>query len=212
MSRGGRGGFRGGPRGMGGGAPMGDISFKELMEITKGSGELYPRIEMNFGLVEPTRRERRNAKAQLEFLRNQRFSPYWPSIEAPPSAGSTHRAPGTGKAPSARAVTSMKEIHLQKEVFPQGIWQAFMEGETKRVARAERQVKRQKQEIDWSQFEKKAVEGEPVDQAEISEPEEVDEYEDEQDDDYNQNYFDNGEDERDDLGDDMGGGDDGVYE
>jgi hypothetical protein len=87
-------------------------------------------------LAEPSAKEKRNAQYQLDYLRRQRFSPYWPSSDGPHAtvSGSLNAAHKM-KDMEIKQIVSLKDVKMQKEVFPQEVWRQFMEGETKRVAR-----------------------------------------------------------------------------
>ncbi len=80
---------------------------------------------------------------QLDYLRAMRFSPYYtdPDAAVPGTSLSQNDENKKGKktgattAESSSKVVSLKDVKLQKEVFPQEIWREFMEGETRRVER-----------------------------------------------------------------------------
>lgn len=168
-------------------------------------------------LAPPTDKEVRNAVFQLDYLRHQRFSPYWPTLGArtlkptASAAGSKPTASGVEPADATHNKASLKQVKMQKEVFPQDVWRAYMDGETKRALRAARRQARTK--IDWAVFEAagagEGAEG-AVEGAGVSD-DDVGDYEDEVDDDYNQNYFDPGDDD-DDGGDDGGDEGGGTFE
>lgn len=147
---------------------------------------------------------------QLDYLRHQRFSPYWPT-QVPTKSKSTQGLSSTQSRNSEFQGPSLKQVKLQKEVFPQDVWRSYMEGETRRTQRVAQRHARSK--VDWAAFDAAGTGAETAGQEGPGEAggasdEEVGDYEDEVDDDYNQNYFDPGDDDMDDVdeGGDEGGG------
>ncbi|PWZ01323.1 hypothetical protein BCV70DRAFT_198750 [Testicularia cyperi] len=205
MSRGGgrggfgRGGGRGGRAGPGSNMPPMGLSFQELGTLDKTPSKLYPEVSTVPRMEKPDEREIRYASYQLLYLQEQKLSPYWPTLEQRkqsdlPRFTDRYR-------PETHDLPSLKSINMQKEVFPKGLWDSFMEGETKREEAKAKQKRKRK--INWDTIELEDRTGADDDNAEASsEPEDLGDYEDEEDDDYNEQYFDNGED--DDLGDDDG--------
>ncbi|CBQ72599.1 related to RPC31-DNA-directed RNA polymerase III [Sporisorium reilianum SRZ2] len=203
MSRGGRGGFgRGGGRAGGGGSnmpPMG-LSFQELGTLDKTPSKLYPEPPTVPRMERPDDKEIRYASYQLMYLQEQKTSAYWPTLEQRKQGDLTRFS--DRYRPEAQDLPSLKTINLQKEVFPKGLWDAFMQGETKREELKAKKKARRK--INWDSIDLEDRAGAEVDIGDASsEPEDLGDYEDEVDDDYGENYFDNGED--DDVGDDDGG-------
>ncbi|KIS69520.1 DNA-directed RNA polymerase III subunit C31 [Mycosarcoma maydis] len=203
MSRGGRGGFgRGGGRAGGGGSnmpPMG-LSFQELGSLDKTPSKLYPEPPTIPRMERPDHKEIRYASYQLMYLQEQKTSAYWPTLEER-KQGDLIRFTDRYR-PEAQDLPSLKSIHLQKEVFPKGLWDSFMQGETKREEQKAKKKARRKINWDSIELEDRAGADDDIGDA-SSEPEDLGDYEDEVDDDYAENYFDNGED--DDVGDDEGG-------
>ncbi|TKY87822.1 hypothetical protein EX895_003403 [Sporisorium graminicola] len=203
MSRGGRGGFgRGGGRAGGGGSnmpPMG-LSFQEISLVDKTPSKLYPEPPTVPRMERPDDKEIRYASYQLMYLQEQKTSAYWPTLEQRKQSDLTRFS--DRYRPEAQDLPSLKTINLQKEVFPKGLWDAFMEGETKREELKAKKKARRK--INWDSIDLEDRVGADDDLGDASsEPEDLGDYEDEVDDDYAENYFDNGED--DDVGDDDGG-------
>ena len=203
MSRGGRGGFgRGGGRAGGGGSnmpPMG-LSFQELGSLDKTPSKLYPEPPTIPRMERPDHKEIRYASYQLMYLQEQKTSAYWPTLEER-KQGDLIRFTDRYR-PEAQDLPSLKSIHLQKEVFPKGLWDSFMQGETKREEQKAKKKARRKINWDSIELEDRAGADDDIGDA-SSEPEDLGDYEDEVDDDYAENYFDNGE--ADDVGDDEGG-------
>ncbi|SJX62430.1 related to RPC31-DNA-directed RNA polymerase III [Sporisorium reilianum f. sp. reilianum] len=203
MSRGGRGGFgRGGGRAGGGGSnmpPMG-LSFQELGTLDKTPSKLYPEPPTVPRMERPDDKEIRYASYQLMYLQEQKTSAYWPTLEQRKQGDLTRFS--DRYRPEAQDLPSLKTINLQKEVFPKGLWDAFMQGETKREELKAKKKARRKINWDSIDLEDRAGAEDDISDA-SSEPEDLGDYEDEVDDDYGENYFDNGED--DDVGDDDGG-------
>ncbi|SPC67408.1 related to RPC31 - DNA-directed RNA polymerase III [Ustilago sp. UG-2017b] len=204
MSRGGRGGFggRGGGRAGGGSnmPPMG-LSFQELGSLDKTPSKLYPEAPTVPRMERPDDKEIRYASYQLMYLQEQKTSAYWPTLEQRKQGDLTRFS--DRYRPESQDLPSLKSINLQKEVFPKGLWDSFMEGETRREEQKAKKKSRRK--INWESIdmEDRAGGEDDVGGENSSEPEDLGDYEDEVDDDYAENYFDNGED--DDVGDDDGG-------
>ncbi|GAC93145.1 hypothetical protein PHSY_000708 [Pseudozyma hubeiensis SY62] len=208
MSRGGRGGFgRGGGR-AGGAAnnmpPMG-LSFQELGSLDKTPSKLYPEPPTVPRMERPDDKEVRYATYQLMYLQEQKTSAYWPTLEERKQADLPRFS--DRYRPEAQDLPSLQSINLQKEVFPKGLWDAFMQGEAKREEQKAKKKARRKVNWDSLDLEDRAGAEDDIGEA-SSEPEDLGDYEDEVDDDYAENYFDNGEDE--DAGDDDGG--EAVYD
>ncbi|EST04688.1 DNA-directed RNA polymerase III, subunit Rpc31 [Kalmanozyma brasiliensis GHG001] len=202
MSRGGRGGFgRGGGRaGAGSNLPPMGLSFQELGSLDKTPSKLYPEPPTVPRMERPDDKELRYASYQLMYLQEQKTSAYWPTLEQRKQGELTRFS--DRYRPEAQDLPSLKSINLQKEVFPRGLWDSFMEGETKREEQKAKKAARRK--INWESIDLEDRAGAEDDIGEASsEPEDLGDYEDEVDDDYGENYFDNGED--DDMGDDDGG-------
>ncbi|GAK65412.1 uncharacterized protein PAN0_008d3629 [Moesziomyces antarcticus] len=204
MSRGGRGGFgRGGGRAGGGGGsnmpPMG-LSFQELNTLDKSPSKLYPEPPTVPRMERPDDKEIRYASYQLMYLQEQKTSAYWPVLEQRKQGDLTRFS--DRYRPESQDLPSLKSINLQKEVFPKGLWDSFMEGETKKEELKAKKKARRK--INWDSIDLEDRVGAEDDVGDVSsEGENQGDYEDEVDDDYAENYFDNGED--DDVGDDDGG-------
>lgn len=208
MSRGGRGGFgRGGGRAGAGSSnmpPMG-LSFQELGSLDKTPSKLYPEPATVPRMERPDDKEIRFASYQLMYLQEQKTSAYWPTLEER-KQGDLIRFSDRYR-PEAQDLPSLKSINLQKEVFPKGLWDSFMQGETKREEQKAKKKARRK--INWDTMDLEDRVGAEDDLGDAaSEAEDLGDYEDEEDDDYAENYFDNGED--DDVGDDDGG--EAVYD
>ncbi|KAJ1023457.1 hypothetical protein NDA16_003074 [Ustilago loliicola] len=203
MSRGGRSGFggRGGGRAGGGSniPPMG-LSFQELGSLDKTPSKLYPEPPTVPRMERPDDKEIRYASYQLMYLQEQKTSAYWPTLEQRKQGDLTRFS--DRYRPESQDLPSLKSINLQKEVFPKGLWDSFMEGETRREEQKAKKKARRKINWDSIDIEERAGDQDDVGEA-SSEPEDLGDYEDEVDDDYAENYFDNGED--DDVGDDDGG-------
>lgn len=132
MSRGGRGGFgRGGGRAGGGSnmPPMG-LSFQELGSLDKTPSKLYPEPPTVPRMERPDDKEIRYASYQLMYLEEQKTSPYWPVLEQRKQGDLTRFS--DRYRPESQDLPSLKSINLQKQVFPNGLWDSFMERETKR--------------------------------------------------------------------------------
>lgn len=204
MSRGGRGGFggRGGGRAGGGSnmPPMG-LSFQELGSLDKTPSKLYPEPPTVPRMERPDDKEIRYASYQLMYLQEQKTSAYWPTLEQRKQGDLTRFS--DRYRPESQDLPSLKSINLQKEVFPKGLWDSFMEGETRREE--QKAKKKARRNINWDSIdlEERAADQDDVGGENSSEPEDLGDYEDEVDDDYAENYFDNGED--DDVGEDDGG-------
>lgn len=133
MSRGGRGGFggRGGGRaGAGSNMPPMGLSFQELGSLDKAPSKLYPEAPTVPRMERPDDKEIRYASYQLMYLQEQKTSAYWPTLEQRKQGDLTRFS--DRYRPEAQDLPSLKSINLQKEVFPKGLWDSFMEGETKR--------------------------------------------------------------------------------
>ena len=109
--------------------PMG-LSFQELGSLDKTPSKLYPEPPTVPRMERPDDKEIRYASYQLMYLQEQKTSPYWPTLEQR-KQGDLPRFSDRYR-PEAQDLPSLKSIHLQKEVFPKGLWDSFMEGETKR--------------------------------------------------------------------------------
>lgn len=134
MSRGGRGGGFGGRGGgrAGGGSnmpPMG-LSFQELGSLDKTPSKLYPEPPTVPRIERPDDKEIRYASYQLMYLQEQKTSAYWPTLEQRKQGDLTRFS--DRYRPEAQDLPSLRSINLQKEVFPKGLWDSFMEGEIKR--------------------------------------------------------------------------------
>lgn len=132
--RGGRGGYgRGGGRGARAGAsnlpPMG-LSFQELGTLDKSPSKLYPETNTIPHMEKPDDKELKYASYQLRYLQEQKTSPYWPVLEQRTQANLTRFT--DRYRPESHDPPSLRSVHMQKEVFPKGLWESFMEGETKR--------------------------------------------------------------------------------
>ncbi|PWN50261.1 hypothetical protein IE53DRAFT_316128 [Violaceomyces palustris] len=208
MSRGGFGRGRGRGGGPGASGPINGLAFQELGQMDKTPSKNYPDMTSMPKMEKPDEKELRYAELQLFYLSEQKNSPYWPRLEEKKEAD---LARFTDRyRPETKDVPSLKSVNMQKDVFPKGLWNSFMEGETRREEiKAKKREKKAK--INWEGLDLEEKAGGDGEEAEngSSEPEDLGDYEDEEDDDYAENYFDNGED--DDLGDD-GGGDEAAYD
>ncbi|KAG8939900.1 hypothetical protein FRC04_005810 [Tulasnella sp. 424] len=125
------------------------------------------------------------------------------------------------KKADARTRPVLRPTDLNKDFFPQSIWDAYFNPKKRPAGAAPPRGKKKKTKVDWSSLGVEteggagAVDLDGADERASQEGgdeeggdnvEEMEDYEEEADDnDYEMNYFDNGEDENDDLGD--GGGD-----
>lgn len=78
----------------------------------------------------PDDKEIRYASYQLMYLQEQKTSPYWPTIEQRKHADLARFS--DRYRPESQDLPSLRSIHLQKDVFPKGLWDSFMQGESKR--------------------------------------------------------------------------------
>ena len=209
MASGARRGGRGGPASAFRAAGMPYMELEEMSSIS-----ILP--ASNDSVLEaPTDAERAVASLQLDFLRRQTESPYWIQ-EISVRSGDEKLLRYTDRylperPGSASATSFLHSVPLQRDVFPPGLWAAFIDGETRRAARrAAVPGSSVRANIDWDNLkneERRHGEGEEEVLAE-SDEEDLGDYEDEEDDDYAQNYFDNGENDDD----DGGGGDEAAFD
>ncbi len=178
--------------------PMG-LSFQELGSLDKTPSKLYPEPSTVPRMERPDEKELRYASYQLMYLQEQKTSAYWPTLEQRKQGDLTRFS--DRYRPEAQICLRSNRSSAEGGVS-KGLWDSFMEGETKREEQKAKKAARRK--INWDSIDLEDRAGAQDDLGEASsEPEELGDYEDEVDDDYAENYFDNGED--DDVGDDDGG-------
>ncbi|TCD66916.1 hypothetical protein EIP91_000755 [Steccherinum ochraceum] len=214
MSRGGRGGGRGGFGGGGRGGfgpsnlpPMG-LSFADIQNMSREATELYPALDPLPVLTEYSEDERRIAQLQLGFSTRLRQSAYY-LVE---STKSTELSRYSDKyRPSLAAQPTLKRKELHQPFFPQEIFEGYFNPKRRKTdakKAAKRRVNLDDVGEDGDEEEKSDEEGSQAGSAAVES-----DYDDEEDNDYEANYFDNGEgDDNDDLGDGVAGGDGGGYD
>ncbi|KAK0527156.1 hypothetical protein OC834_004529 [Tilletia horrida] len=238
--RGGRGG--GGRFGRGGGA-LGNglgptISFQDLQDVNaldKTPMKLYPEMHNLPSLGRISDRELRYAQYQLDFMREQRHSPYW--VVQKEKKSNTLARYSDKYRPAEQELPSLKTVKMNKAFFPADIWDSYMEGVDRRERANARAQMRTNAAASGSRLSaldrltaansaaggldeddddarRARMEAEQQDAEEEEQNREMmGEYEDEEDDDYVFSYFDNGEGgDEDGLGDGGGGDDGGDYD
>ncbi len=124
--------------------PMG-LSFQELNTLDKSPSKLYPEPPTVPRMERPDDKEIRYASYQLMYLQEQKTSAYWPVLEQRKQGDLTRFS--DRYRPESQDLPSLKSINLQKEVFPKGLWDSFMEGETKKEELKAKKKARRK--INW---------------------------------------------------------------
>ncbi|KAL9934296.1 hypothetical protein V8E36_006752 [Tilletia maclaganii] len=235
---GGGGGWRGGRGGGGrfGRGAMGNglgptISFQDLQDVNaldKTPMKLYPEMHNLPSLGRISEREVRYAQYQLDYVREQRHSPYW-VVQKEKKAQTLSRYSDRYR-PAEQELPSLKTVNMNKDFFPGEVWDSYMEGIVRRERATARIQARSAPsgsrlsaldrltegnaagglEDDDDDSRRARLEAEKQDAGDEEQNRELmGEYEDEEDDDYVYSYFDNGEGaDEDGLG-DGGGGDDG---
>ncbi|KAK0553795.1 hypothetical protein OC846_000443 [Tilletia horrida] len=233
--RGGRGGSRFGGRG---GGAMGNglgptISFQDLQDVNaldKTPMKLYPDMHNMPSLGRISERELRYAQYQLDFMREQRQSPYWTVQKEKKTQGLVRYS--DKYRPTEQEQPSLKTVKMNKDFFPADIWDSYMEGVVRkeratarlnnqaraggaagpsasRLAALDRLTNANGGDLDDEDEDARRARLEADAQDAAEEQQALGDYEDQEDDDYVFSYFDNGEGmDEDGLG-DGGGGDDG---
>ncbi|CAD6887456.1 unnamed protein product [Tilletia controversa] len=242
--RGGRGGGRGGR----GGGSMGNglgpsISFQDLQDVNaldKTPMKLYPEMHNLPSLGRMADRELRFAQHQLNYMREQRHSPYW--IVQKEKKSKTLARYSDKYRPAEQELPSLKTVNMNRDFFPSDVWDSYMNGVVRRerATAARLQLARNADgtsrlsaldrltaaaagaggggdaggDDDDDDARRARAEAEKQDAEDDEQARQMmGEYEDEEDDDYVFSYFDNGEGgDEDGLGDGGGGDDGGDYD
>ncbi|KAI0064279.1 hypothetical protein BV25DRAFT_1914491 [Artomyces pyxidatus] len=209
MSRGGRGGGRGGFGGGGRGGfgannlpPMG-LTFADIQSMSREQSALYPPIESLPVLTEYSQDEKRICELQLGVARRLRKSAYYVT-EVTKSTELERYADKYRPSPAARPALKRRELH--QPFFPPEIFEDYFNPKKRRKLDKKATTKINLDDLgDDAEEQEKSEESDVGSQA-ADEDYDVDE---EYDNDYAENYFDNGEgDDMDDLGGGGGGGGD----
>ncbi|TFK93346.1 hypothetical protein K466DRAFT_572570 [Polyporus arcularius HHB13444] len=207
MSRGGRGGGRGGFGGGGRGGfgasnlpPMG-LTFADIQSLSREESALYPPLEPLPLLTEYNDEEKRIAELQIGFATRLRNSAYY-IVE---TTKSTELPRYSDKyRPSLASQPTLKRKDLHQPFFPQEVFEDYFNPKKRKAAKKKDTTKRvnlDEMVEDAEEQEKSGDERSEAGSQQVDEDYDVDE---EYDNDYAENYFDNGEnDDNDDLG---GGG------
>ncbi|KAI0262526.1 DNA-directed RNA polymerase III, subunit Rpc31 [Gloeopeniophorella convolvens] len=204
MSRGGRGGGRGGFSGRGGFGsnnppPMG-LTFADIQAMSREQSALYPPLEPLPVLTEYSEEEKRVCELQLGFATRMRKSAYYVT-EVTKTSELERYADKYRPIPASQPRLDKKSLH--QPFFPQDVFDAYFNPKKKRKLEKKAVKRIDLDELDEEVEEEEKSEGSDAGSQGAEEDYDVDE---EYDNDYADNYFDNGEgDDMDDLG--GGGGD-----
>ncbi|EIM89000.1 uncharacterized protein STEHIDRAFT_129574 [Stereum hirsutum FP-91666 SS1] len=216
MSRGGRGGGRGGFGGGGRGGfgagnlpPLG-LTFADIQSMSREQSEAYPSMDVLPVLTEFSEEDRAICEHQVGFATRLRRSAYY--VTEPTKSTELERYSDKYR-PSAAAQPSLKRKDLHQPFFPQEVFEAYFNPKKKR--KVEKKASSKKLNLDDLADDEedleKSDEGRSDEGSQVADEDyDVDE---EYDNDYAENYFDNGEgDDNDDLGGGGGGDEGGGYD
>ncbi|KAG8963912.1 hypothetical protein FRC05_004363 [Tulasnella sp. 425] len=205
------------------------MTFADLQALSRDATPLYPPLDPMPILTHITEREREICRLdgillELDAGTNQtEWGILFSFLSSSPSIRATLEIERYSDRfrPTARTRPVLRPTDLNKDFFPQSIWDAYFNPKKRPAGAAPPRGKKKKTKVDWSSLGVEteggagAVDLDGADERASQEGgdeeggdnvEEMEDYEEEADDnDYEMNYFDNGEDENDDLGD--GGGD-----
>jgi len=214
MSRGGRGGGRGGFGGGGRGGfgagnlpPMG-LTFADIQAMSREEGALYPPLESLPVLTEYSSDEKRICELQIGFENRLRRSAYYVT-ESTRSTDLERYSDKYHVAAGARPTLKRKDLH--QPFFPQEVFEDYFNPKKKRKVdkKVAKRVNLDELGDDAEEQEKSEEDRSDAGSQAVDEDYDVDE---EYDNDYAENYFSNGEgDDMEDLG-GGGGGEEGGYD
>ncbi|KZV75900.1 hypothetical protein PENSPDRAFT_570711 [Peniophora sp. CONT] len=197
MSRGGRGGGRGGFGGNN--APPMGLTFQDIQALNREEDALYPPMESVPTLSGYTTAEQRICEVQSAFADRLRKSAYW-VVEARKPNDLEHYS--DRHRPELAAQPTLKRKELHEPFFPPDVFEGYFNPKKRRRALAKRAAAKKVNIDDLAsdaEGDKSEDEGSDAGSGAAEEDYDVDE---EDDNDYAGNYFDNGEgDDEDGLGD-----------